>query len=136
MIFVSQHAANTNAEKPKPTYHHCKKPEFYKNQCRLSKRQRKEAEATQTNLGNRNSGANKSIPDNDNKNSNRAERKPTAVYIHCETCRKTNHSTERCYFGANAANSSPARNRTPEGQNQAKPRDNKKGPNDSVQAAA
>ena len=29
----------------------------------------------------------------------------------CETCKKTNHSTDKCYFGANAANRPPPRNR-------------------------
>ena len=32
---VSQQPRNTNADRPKPTCHHCKKPGHYRNQCRL-----------------------------------------------------------------------------------------------------
>ena len=32
---VSHNNANANADRPKPTCHHCKKPGQYKNQCRL-----------------------------------------------------------------------------------------------------
>ena len=34
---VSQQPKNTNADGPKPTSHHCKKPGHYRNQCRLLK---------------------------------------------------------------------------------------------------
>ena len=34
---VSQNATGTNAERPKPTRHHCEKPGHYKNQCRQKK---------------------------------------------------------------------------------------------------
>ena len=37
---VSQHATNTNADRPKPTSQHCKKPGHYSNQCRQLKRQK------------------------------------------------------------------------------------------------
>ena len=50
---VSQHATNINADKPKPTCHHCKKPGHYRNQCRLLKKQREQTENTQNNPGNR-----------------------------------------------------------------------------------
>ena len=36
---VSQQPTNTNADRPKPTCHHCKKPGHYRNQCRLLKKQ-------------------------------------------------------------------------------------------------
>ena len=61
---VSHNAANTNADKPKPLRHHCKKPGHYRNQCRLLKRQREQSEDTQNVPGNKNSGANISIPGN------------------------------------------------------------------------
>ena len=34
---VSQHATNTNANRPNLTCHHCRKPRHYSNQCRLLK---------------------------------------------------------------------------------------------------
>ena len=39
-----------------------------------------------------------------NPNNHKIERKSRTLYLSCETCGKTNHSTERCYVGANAAN--------------------------------
>ena len=49
--------------------------------------------------GNFNSDINDSNPNN-----NESDRKSRTPYPPCETCGKTNHSTERCYVGANAAN--------------------------------
>ena len=121
---VNQQLTNTNADRPKPTCHHCKKPRNYRNQCRLLKKQREQTENNQKNPGNKNSAANTSNPNgnvsnnNNNKNSNKAERKPKTVYQPCETCGKTNHSTEKSYFGANAANRPPPWHRRPERQNQ------------------
>ena len=51
------------------------------------------------NAGNINSDANDSNPNN-----HKNDRKSRTLYSPCETCGKTNHSTERCYVGANAAN--------------------------------
>ena len=89
------------------------------------KKQREQTEDAQNNPGNKNSGANTSNStsndnniNNNNKNSNRTERKPKTVYPPSETSGKTSHSTERCYFGANAANRPPPRHRRPERQNQ------------------
>ena len=87
---VSQQPTNTNADRPKPTCHHCKKPGHYRNQKNSA-----------ANTSNPNSNVNNT---NNNKNSNKAERKPETVYPPCETCGKTNHSADRCYVGANAAN--------------------------------
>ena len=75
------------------------------------KKQREQTENTQTTPGNKNADTNNSKPNsnvnnnnhNNYKNSNRAEKKPETVYPSCETCGKTNHSTERCYVRANAA---------------------------------
>ena len=115
---------NNVSQQPKPTCHHCKKPVHYRNQCRLLKKQRERTEISRNNPGNKNCEANTSNPNsnisnnNNNKNSKRAERKPKTVYPPCETCGKTNHSTEKCYFGANAANRPPPLHRRPERQNQ------------------
>ena len=49
--------------------------------------------------GNINSDTNDSSP-----NIYKFDRKSRTLYPPCETCGKTNHSTERCYVGANAAN--------------------------------
>ena len=120
---VSQQPTNTNADSPKPTCLYCKKPGYYTNQCGLLKKQREQTENNQNNPGNKNSDANTSNPNsifsnnNNNKNSNKAEREPKTVYPPCETCGKTNHSTEKCYFGANAANRPPPRHRRPQKQN-------------------
>ena len=48
---VSQQPTNTNADRPKPTCHHCKKPGYYRNQCRLLKKQRETNENNQNNPG-------------------------------------------------------------------------------------
>ena len=115
---VSHNSANTNTDRPKPTYHHCKKPGNYRNQCGLLKRQKEQSEDTQNFPGKKNSGANTSVPsnntnkninnnNNNHRNSNRAKRNPKTVYPPCETCGKTNYSTEKCYYGANAPNRPP-----------------------------
>ena len=49
---------------------------------------------------------------------------------------KINHSTEKCYFGANAANQPPPRHRRPERQNQVSERANQSDTNEAPQAAA
>ena len=120
---VSQQLTMANADRFKPTCQHCGKP-GHKNQCRLLKKPRKETENNQNNPGNKNSDANNYIPDNNTnnndhnnfKNSNRAETKPETVHLPCETCGKTNHSAERCYVGANAANRPLTWKRKPEEQ--------------------
>ena len=139
---VSHNTANVNADRAKPTCHYCKKPRHYRNQCRLLKRQREQTENNQNNPGNKNSDVKTSNPkgdvndpNNNKRNSNRAERKPKTVYPPCETCDKTNHSTEKCYHGANAANRPPPRQRIPERQNQVQKRANQNDSNQTSQAA-
>ena len=139
---VSQQPTNTNADRPKPKCHHCKKPGHYRNQCRLLKKQREQTENNQNNPGNKNSDAGNSNPNsnannnNNNRNNNRAERKPKTVYPPCETCGKTNHPTDKCYFGANAANRPPPRHRRLERQNQVPEKANQSDSNEASQAAA
>ena len=67
---------------------------------------------------------------------NQKDRRPRPVYLPCETCGKSNHSTEKCYFEANAANRLPPRNRRPEGQNQAQQRNAQSNSDGSFQAVA
>ena len=142
---VSHNTANANADRPKPTCHHCKKPGHSRTQCRLLKTQEEESEDTQNNHENKNNGANTSTPNtntnkknnnNNYKNSNRAERNPTTVHPPCETCGRTNHSTEKCYYGANAANRPPPRHRRPETQSQVQERANQDNSNETAQTAA
>ena len=139
---VSEQPTNTNADRPKPKFHHCKKPGNYRNQCRLLKKQLQQTENDQIYPGKKNSAANTSNPNgkvnnnNNNTNSNKAERKPKTVNPPCETCGKTNQSTEKCYFGANAANRPPPRHRRPERQNQVPERANQSDSNDAPQATA
>ena len=143
MKTVSHNTAIVNADRMKPTCHYCKEPGHYRNQCRLLKRQRDQTENNQNNPGNKNSDANTSNPNgnvnNPNKNkrnSNRAERKQETVYPRCETCSKTNHTTKKCYRGANAAIKPPPRQRRRERQNHVQERANKNDSNETIQAAA
>ena len=140
---VSHNTGNVNADRTTPTCHYCKKPGHYKNQCRLLKKRREQTENNQKNPGTKNSDVNTSNPggnakngNNNNRNSNRAERKPKTVYPPCETCGKTNHSTERCYHGANAANRPPPRQRRLERKNQVHERANQNDSNENSQAVA
>ena len=140
---VSHIIANPNADRTKPMCHYCKKPGHYRDQCRLLKRQREQTENNQIIPGNKNSDANTfnpngkvNNPNNNNRNSNRAERKPKNVYPPCETCGNTNHSTKKCYNGANAAKRPPPRQRRPERQNQVQERANQNDSNGTTQAAA
>ena len=71
---VSQQPTNTNADKPKPTCHHCKKPGQYRNQCRLWKKQREQTENNQNSPENKNSAADTSNP-NSNVNNNNDKKK-------------------------------------------------------------
>ena len=94
----------------------------------FAKKQKEQSEDTQNIPGNKNSGANKSIPNNrtnnnnnnDYKNSNGAGRKPKTAYRPCETSPETNHPKKKCYYWANAAKKPPPRHRKPERQNQVK----------------
>ena len=56
-------------------------------------------EGNPDNAGNFNGDTNDSNPNN-----YKIDRNSRTLYPPCETCGKTNHSTERCYVGANAAN--------------------------------
>ena len=67
---MSHNTAKANADRPKLTCHHCKNPRHYRNQCRLLKRQKEQSENTQSNPGNENSGASKSIPNNNTNKKN------------------------------------------------------------------
>ena len=60
---------------------------------------KQQIEGNPDNAGNINSDTNDSNPNN-----HKIYRNSRALYPPCETCDKTNHSTERCYVGANAAN--------------------------------
>ena len=139
---VSQQPTNTNADRPKPTCHHCKKTGHYKNQCRLLKKRQEQPEINQNNPGYKNSDANTSNPNsivsnnNNNKNSNRAERKPKTAYPPCETCEKTNHSTEKMLLWRQCSQSTASRHRRPERQNQLSERANESDNNEAPRAAA
>ena len=144
---VMQQDTRQNSEKPKPTCHHCKKPGHYRNQCRQLKRGKDQVQnntdsATYNKNSNgsaqTNSNPNQKVPvaNKANNTNNQRERRPKPVFPPCETCGRTNHSTERCYLGANAANRPPPRNRRPEGQNQAQQRITQNNSDGNVQAAA
>ena len=63
------------------------------------------------NAGNINSDTNDSNPNN-----HKNDRKSRTLYPPYETCGKTNHSTERCYVGANAAKRPPPWKNKPQEQ--------------------
>ena len=144
---VTQQAPQQNSNKPRPTCHQCKKPGHYQNQCRQLKRE-KDQTRNNTNSANNNNGSaqTKSNPKNNNNKfanntkasniNNQRDKRSRSVFPPCETCGRTNHSTEKCYLGANAANRPPPRNRRPEGQNQSQQNNAQKNPNGNVQAAA
>ena len=60
---------------------------------------KQQIEGNPDDVGNFNTDTNDSNPNN-----HKIDRKSRTLYPPCETCGKTNHSTERCYVGANAAN--------------------------------
>ena len=142
---VTQQATQQNSNKPRLTCHHCKKPGQYQNQYRQLKRE-KDQTRNNTNSANNDKGRfqTKSNPHNNkvanntrgNNISNQRDRRPKPVFPPCETCGRTNHSTESCYLGANAANRPPPQNRRPEGQNQSQQKDDQKISDGNVQAAA
>ena len=147
---VMQQDTQQNTGKPKPTCHHCKKPSHYRNQCRQLKREKDQGQ-NKTDSAANNKNNNGSAPTNSNPNhkapvankanstNNQRDRRPRPVFPPCETCGRTNHSTdstERCYLGANAANRPPPRNRRPEGQNQAQHRKTQNKSDGNAQAAA
>ena len=142
---VTQQATQQNSEKPKPTYHHCKISGHYRNQCRQLKREKDQArnntgsaDSNNKYSGQTNSNPNIKVSNNTNANNtnNRRDRRSRPVYPLCETCRRTNHSTEKRYFRANAANRPPPRNRRSEGHNQVQQRNFQSNSNWNVQAAA
>ena len=144
---VMQQDTQHNFEKPKPTCHHCKKPSHYRNQCRQLKREKDQGQSnTDTAANNKNnigsaqtnSNPNHKVPvaNKANNANNQRDSKPRPVSPPCETCGRTNHSTERCYLGANAANRPPPRKRRPEGQNQTQHRNTQSNSDGNVQAAA
>ena len=66
--------------------------------------------------GNPDNAGNNSDTNNSNPNNHKIDRKSRIFYPPCETCGKMNHSTERCYNGANAANRPLPWNNKPEEQ--------------------
>ena len=141
---VIQQDTQQNSGKPKPTCHHCKKPGHYRNHCRQLKREKDQTQNNTNSATNNNGSAqtysnpnNNKVTDNakGNNTNNQRDRKPRPVFPPCETCGRTNHSTERCYLGANAANRPPPRNRRTEGQNQAQQRNTQNNSDGNVQAA-
>ena len=144
---VTQQATQQCPEKPEPTCHYCKNPGQYQNQCRQL-RQGKDHARNNTNSadktsknnggGQTNSNSNNKVSNNTNANNlnNQKDTISTPVCPPCETCGKINHSTEKCYLGANAANRPPPRNRRPVRQNQVQQRNAQSNSDGKVQAAA
>ena len=142
---VTQQPPQQNSNKPRPTCHHYKKPSHYQTQCRQLKRE-KDQTRNNTNSANNNNGSAQSISNpnhnkvanntKENNINNQRDRRSRPVFPPCETYGRTNHSTEKCYLGANAANRPPPRNRRPEGQNQSQQNIAQSNSDGNVQAAA
>ena len=144
---VTQQARQQNSNRPRPTCHYCKKPGQYQNQCRQLKRE-KDQTRNNTNSANNNNGSAQTSSNPNNKNNkvanntkasninNQRDRRSRPVFPPCETCGRSNHSTKKCYLGANAANRPPPRNRRPEGQNQSQQNKAQNNPDRNFQAAA
>ena len=118
---VTQQAPQQNSNKHKPTSHHCKKTGHYQNQCRQLKREKDQTRNSTNSASNNNGSAQTNFNPNNNKVANNTkgnninnqrDRRSGPVFPPCKTCGRTNHSTEKCYLGANAANRSPLQNRT------------------------
>ena len=144
---VTQQAPQQNSNKPRPTCHHCKKPGHYRNQCRQLKREKDQTRNNTNSANNNNGSAQTNSNPNNNHNkvanntkgnniNNQRDRRPKLVFPTCETCGRTNHSREKCYLGANAANRPPPRNRRLEGQNQSQRNNAQNNSDGDVQAAA
>ena len=101
---VTQQTPQQNTNKPRPTCHHCRKPSQYQKQCRQLKRE-KDQTRNNTNSANNNNG---SAETNSNLNNNKVatdtkgnniniqrDRRSRPVFPPCETCGRTNHSTEK-----------------------------------------
>ena len=140
---VTQPAPEQNSEKPKPACHHCKKAGHYQNQCRQLKREKDQTRNNLNSANNNNGSAqtnsnpNNKVSNNTkaNNTNNQRDRRSRPFFPPCETYGRTNHSTEKCYLGANAANRLPTRNRRPGGQNQVQQRNVQSNSDGKVQAA-
>ena len=142
---MTQKAPQQKSNKPRPTCHHCKNQATIKISAinsneRKTKRKIIQIVPTITTMEvpkqtnpNRNKAANNTEGDSIN---NQRDRRPRPVFPPCETCGRTNHSTENCYLGANAANRPPPRNRQLEGQNQGQQSNAQNNSDGNVQAAA
>ena len=142
---VTQQAPQQNSNKPSPTCHHCKKPGHYQNQCRQLKREKNQTRNNTNSANNNNGSAQTNSNPNNNKVANNTkgininnqrDSKSRPVFSPCETCGRTNHSTENSYIGANAANRPPPRNRRPEGQIQVQQKNAQNNSDGNVQPAA
>ena len=142
---VTQQAPQQNSNKPRPMCHHCKKPGHYQNQCRQLKREKDQTRNNTNSANNINGSAQTNSNPNNNKvanntkgnnTNNQRDRRTRPVFPPFETCGRTDHSTEKCYLGANAANRPPPRNRRPEGQNQSQQNNTQHNSDGNVQAAA
>ena len=107
-------------------------------------RENDQTEGTKNGAGNSNTGQTNSNHNN-NKNANigntvetknRNDRKPRIVFLPCETCGESKHSTEESYFGSNAAIIVPPRHGRPTGQIEIQRQDTQNNAKESFHTAA
>ena len=124
---MMQQAPQQNSDNRNQLATIAQKPGHHRSQCRQLKQ---ETDQTRNNTNSADSTNNKngsaqanSNPinkaannTNANNTNNQRDGRSRPVFPPCETCGRTNHSTGKCFFGANAANRPPPRNRRPEGK--------------------
>ena len=137
---MSQIAAKTNAERPKPTCHHWRKPGHYGNQCHLLKTQRKPAENTQIIPGNETVASKTLFPRTTlttitiKTAIEQTENQKLFVHPVRHVAKRT--TPQRCYVGANAGNGPLRRKSKVEGQNGPQQQDAQHSITSCVRAAA
>ena len=145
MPINTQQAPQQNSNKARPTCNHFKKPGHYQNQCRQLNREKDQTRNNTNKANNINGSAQTNSNPNHNKVANNTrgnnmksqrDRRSRPVFPSFEKCGRSNHSTEKCYLGANAANRPPPRNRRPEEQNQSQQNNAQSNSDENVQAAA
>ena len=127
---VTQNATKQKPEGPKPTCQHCKKRGQYRNQCQQLEREKTKPKTTQlllavpikTTVVRKNLTPTTNMPTPITQTTEMTENKD--LFTHpTGSLGKPNNSTEKCYFGAIAANRPPSWSTRLMGRTQSQQRD-------------